>query len=304
MTASLQEIKLFVATYEERSFTRAAIRENATQPGVSQHMRKLEQRLDVTLFIRHPDGVEPTPAGDRFYFEAIKVLRAHVRAIRAVEPFSKGTNEQISVGLMPSITRCALAPALERFVADYPNARLRIVEGFSGFLTQQVQAGVLDFAMVPPSPHTSKLRSTMLLRTPEILASSRRCVPMKQWQSVRLSECGPLKMIVPARGNVRRDTLENYFRANNVQIERLIELDAVLGSLMLIAQTDWVQVVPAFVFNVEEDAEAYNLNLVRDPDIWLDLIVIEQAARPLTPAAEAFFGMLTEMLQKLNSPWV
>lgn len=303
MSVSLRDMKLFVATYEERSFTSAAAREHATQPGVSQTIRKLEQQFGVALFIRHPDGAVPTPAGDRFYFEAVEVLRAHVRAMRAVEPFSKGTSEQISVGLMPSITRCALAPALERFVADFPNARLRIVEGFSGFLTQQVQAGVLDFAVVPPSPETSKLRSTMLLRAPEILASNRRGVEREQYESVRLSECGALKMIVPARGNIRRDTLDNYFRANNVQIQRLIELDAVLGSLTLIAQTDWVQVVPAFVFSVKDDSEAYNLNPIRDPSIWLDLVLVEQASSPLSPAAEAFFGMLTDTLTELNRPW-
>lgn len=303
MTVSLREMKLFVATYEERSFTRAALRENATQPGVSQHIRKLEERLNVTLFHRLPEGVDPTPAADRFYLEAVEVLRAHVRAIRSVEQFSKGTHEQISVGLMPSITRCALAPALERFVVDFPNARLRIVEAYSGFLTQQVQAGVLDFAVVPPSPDTSKLRSTMLLRTPEILASSRSHGSHKSMESLRLSECGPLKMVVPARGNVRRDTLENYFRANDVQIERLIELDAVLGALTLIAQTEWVQVVPAFVFDIEKDAQIYNLNPIRDPAIWLDLILIEQVATPLSPAAEAFFGMLAEALRELNRPW-
>lgn len=123
MSVSLRDMKLFVATYEERSFTSAAVRENATQPGVSQTIRKLEQQFGDALFIRHPDGAVPTPAGDRFYFEAVEVLRAHVRAMRAVEPFSKGTSEQISVGLVPSITRCALAPALERFVADFPRVR-------------------------------------------------------------------------------------------------------------------------------------------------------------------------------------
>jgi hypothetical protein len=33
----------FVAAYEERSFTAAAVREDATQLGVSQHIRKLKK---------------------------------------------------------------------------------------------------------------------------------------------------------------------------------------------------------------------------------------------------------------------
>ncbi|HIC67388.1 MAG TPA: LysR family transcriptional regulator, partial [Paracoccus sp.] len=44
---SLRDISIFVAAYEERSFTAAAERENATQSGVSQHMRNLEYMLGV-----------------------------------------------------------------------------------------------------------------------------------------------------------------------------------------------------------------------------------------------------------------
>ena len=52
MLESLRDIRLFIAVYEERSFTAAAKRENATQSGVSQHIRKIEDRFGVTLFTR------------------------------------------------------------------------------------------------------------------------------------------------------------------------------------------------------------------------------------------------------------
>ena len=50
MSASVRDIRLFVAAYEERSFTAAATREHATQSGVSQHIAKLEQHFRVALF--------------------------------------------------------------------------------------------------------------------------------------------------------------------------------------------------------------------------------------------------------------
>ena len=48
----LQDIRLFVAAYEEKSFTAAATRENSTQSGVSHHIRQLETLLNVKLFVR------------------------------------------------------------------------------------------------------------------------------------------------------------------------------------------------------------------------------------------------------------
>jgi hypothetical protein len=48
----LREIRMFVAVYEERSFTAAAAREFATQPGASQHVKQIEEALGVQLFDR------------------------------------------------------------------------------------------------------------------------------------------------------------------------------------------------------------------------------------------------------------
>ena len=61
MPESLRSIQVFVAAYEERSFTAAAKREHATQSGVSQHVRKLEERLGAKLFSRDRGCVVPTP---------------------------------------------------------------------------------------------------------------------------------------------------------------------------------------------------------------------------------------------------
>ena len=47
---SLRSIQFFVAAYEEQSFTVAALREHATQSGVSQHVGDLEESLSVKLF--------------------------------------------------------------------------------------------------------------------------------------------------------------------------------------------------------------------------------------------------------------
>ena len=75
MAESLTDIRIFVAAYEERSFTAAASREHATQSGVSQHIRKLEEAFGVSLFTRNKRAVVPTLAADAYYERCIQVLR-------------------------------------------------------------------------------------------------------------------------------------------------------------------------------------------------------------------------------------
>src|SRR6516165_3620297 len=115
-SGSFRDIRLFVAAYEERSFTAAAKRENATQSGVSQHIRKLEEGLRVKLFVRSKGRVEPTPAGDSYYRHCIDLLNTHARAVQVVRRHGAGLQGNVVVGLMPTMTRCALAQALARFI--------------------------------------------------------------------------------------------------------------------------------------------------------------------------------------------
>src|SRR5215213_8011734 len=259
MSGSLRDIRLFIAAYEERSFTAAAVRENATQSGVSQHIRKLEETFGVKLFSRDKARVVPTPAGESYYRRCIDVLRAHEAADRAVRSHATGLDGEIIVGLMPTMTRCALAPVLDKFVEAHPNLVVRVVEGYSAVLTQRVQANELDFAIVPAFSGAAGLKSSLFLRTPELLVSSPHS-SLRQLAPVRLAELGPLKLVVPGQANTRRRLLETYFASNGVAVERLLELDALLGTLDFVSRTDWVTVLPGIMMADQSELRLFTVN--------------------------------------------
>jgi LysR family nitrogen assimilation transcriptional regulator len=301
MSASLRDIRLFIAAYEERSFTAAAARENATQSGVSQHVRKLEETFGVKLLSRDKARVVPTPAGDAYYQRCIEVLRAHEEADRAVRTYAKGLDGEIVIGLMPTMTRCALAPVLAKFIDTHPNLVVRVVEGYSAVLTQRVQAGELDFAIVPAFSGGSGLKSRLFLRTPELLVSSARS-GLKQLKPIRLSDLGPMKLVVPGQANTRRHLLETYFASNGVRVDRMLEL-AMLGTLDFISRTDWMTVLPGLMMADDNEPRLFTINPIVDPPFMLDLVLIEPSRRPISARAEAFLQMLEDEAVRLNRRW-
>ena len=302
MSRSVRDIRLFIAAYEERSFTAAAARENATQSGVSQHIRKLEETFGVHLFSREKGRVVPTPAGDSYYRRCLDVLRAHEAADRAVRSYATGLEGDLVIGLMPTMTRSVLAPVLARFIEAHPNIVVRIVEGYSAALTQQAQGGELDFAIVPAFSGGAGLKSRLFLRTPEVLVSSARSTLTHQ-KPVRLAQLGPLKLVVPGKVNTRRRLLETYFASNGVAIERLLELDAMLGTLDFVGRTDWITVLPGIMMAEESEPRLFTVNPIVDPSFSLDLVLIEPSRRTMSPAAEAFLDMLEDEAVQLNRRW-
>ena len=306
MSASLRDIRLFVASYEERSFTAAAARENATQSGVSQHVAKLEQHFRVALFTRDRGSVTPTPAADAYYTRCLDVLRAHDAAGASLAGLATGLSGEISVGLMPTMTRSVLAPALNRFTVAHPNVTVRIVEAYSGVLTRDIRAGLFDFAIVPAFAGGPGIKVRPFLTTPETLVS--RVGARTHLQPVRLAALGPLALVLPGPANTRRDTLTTYFAANGVTVARTMELDAMMGTLDTVATSDWGTVLPGVMMAAEVErpelaTHAFTVNPIVGPALNLDLVVIEPARRSLTPPAAAFFAMLDEEARRLNDCW-
>jgi DNA-binding transcriptional LysR family regulator len=269
---------------------------------VSQHIRKIESRFGVRLFLREAGTVLPTPAGDSYYRHCIEVLRSNEAATRALLQFGTGLDGEITIGLMPTVTRCTLAPALAAFLDANPNAVVRIVEAYSAALTQQVRTGELDFAVVPAFSGVAGVRSRLLIRTPEVLVSNGG-LGTPHLAPVRLSDFGALNIVVPSPQNTRRHTLETYFASHMVRVERLLELDAMLGTLDLVARTGWVTVLPGLMMANDAASGSYVVNPLTMPELETELVLIEPARRPLSPAAQAFLMLLEHEAQRLNAIW-
>ena len=302
MPESLRSIQVFVAAYEERSFTAAAKREHATQSGVSQHVRKLEERLGAKLFSRDRGCVVPTPAGEAYYERSVELLRLASAADSAVSRFRGSLTGELVAGLMPTMTRSALAPALSRFTDEQPNVVIRVVEAYSAVLTQQVRAGDLDFAVVPAIPSTPGIRSRHFLRTIELLVS-RRESRLRHLDPVRLNNLGSLRLVVPGPQNTRRRSIETYLAANGVQCERVLELDAMLGTLDFVSRSDWVTILPGIMMAADIERPLVTINPIVDPVFTLDLVLIEPSRRAMSPAARSFLEMLQVESERLEEPW-
>lgn len=306
MSASLTDIRLFVAAYEERSFTLAAEREHATQSGVSQHMAKLERQLGVKLFRRERLRLSPTRAGEAYYARCLDVLHAYDAATASIERLAGSLSGEVRIGLMPTMTRSALAPSLARFSAAHPDVSVKVVEAYSGVLTKSVRAGAFDFAIVPAFSGGSGLRVRPFLTTPETLVSRRKGGPaarIAHLSPVRLAGLGPLSLVLPGPSNTRRETLSTYFAAHGVGLARTIELDAMMGTLDYVSRSDWATVLPGVMMAGDLQGDRFRINPLASPALDLDLVVIEPARRAMSSAASAFYEILAHETRALNDVW-
>jgi LysR family tcuABC transcriptional regulator len=299
---ALRQIRAVIAVCEEGSFTRAALRENATQSGLSQHVAAAERELGVKLFERSATGVQPTPAGLRYYKRCVEAVGQIESANEEVREFANVVSGDLRIGLIPTLTRAALAPTLEQFVPRYPDVRLHIVEGYSNLLTDMVLADDLDFAVVPTFEGRVGLKSRLIVRDREMLVSS----PQRGFttlEPVRLRDCGPLKIVLPSRTNVRRRNIEIYFQTHGVEVAEILEMDAMIGTLEFVARTEWVAILSGLICINDIGKPERVINPIYDPPLIAEFVVISPARRTLSTQARPVLECIEAEIERIQDVW-
>jgi LysR family nitrogen assimilation transcriptional regulator len=298
----LRQIRAVIAVCEEGSFTRAAVRENATQSGMSQHVAAVERALGVKLFERSAGGVTPTPAGLRYYKRCVEAVGTLEHAAEEARSLAAAVTGELRIGLMPTFTRAVLAPVLDDFVPRCPDVRLHIVEGYSGALTEMALNDELDFAVVPAFEGTIGLKSRLLVRDREMLISGPRR-GLQPLAPVRLAEVRPLKIVVPGPDNIRRRNLETYFQSHGVEIAALLEMDAMIATLEFVARSDWSTILPSVISVNDIGRGELTVNPLADPEMHAEFVVIQPTRRTLSTQARLFLQRFEQEVAHIHDVW-
>lgn len=287
-------MRMFIAVIEERSFTRAANREGATQSGVSQQVKKLELGLGVTLLHRRHGHVIPTPAGERLYQRCAAIVRSMASAEEEIRSYGRGLEGEISVGLMPILTKALLGPVLRRMRETYPNATVHVREGVSDQLIHLVSAQALDLAIVPDVDPPDALSISYLGRAPEMLVM--RPDAGADRGAVDLRTVTPLKLITPAHSNIRTQRILNYLFSIEVEPDEILELDPLFAVLEYVSSSDYATIFPNIMLTQEIANGGLCVRKIDNPPFFLSLAVIKPKSSAISRLGRVFLDMFREEL--------
>jgi LysR family nitrogen assimilation transcriptional regulator len=291
----LNQIRYFAAVYEEGSITLAAKRENATQSGISMQIKDMETRLGARLFDRTSSGVKPTLPGEKFYIHATRILR-ELNSIQ--DEFCDLADEdavEIKIGLMPTFTRAILAPSLVAFSKLRPHARLKVFEAYSGYLTDEIVHQRLDFAIVPANSNVRGITTQYLATDVEFLVTSID-TDRPHLQQVDLRNESALQIVLPGATNARRTKIDTHLATLGISPDSIMELDAMMGTLDLVARSDWVTILPGVLCAPDRDGRDRKIHPLAGLPLTVDYVLIESATKPMPPAARLLAKIIeTEM---------
>ncbi|MDX3809314.1 LysR family transcriptional regulator [Bosea thiooxidans] len=291
----LKEFRLFVAAFEETSFSAAGRRENTTQSGVSQHIQRLEDVLGVRLFHRRGKRIAPTPAGETYYRHCAEMLSLHDEAMRDMQRF-RGAEGELKIGLTPWMSRHILPAALDAFVTEFPNVSVRIVEDENHSLAERAKRGEFPFVIMPETDHAE--HATVLLESRALLAScqSRSALRGDEVTSDQLSK---LKLILPSSWSRWRKVVERYLDENNCVPLQTMEITSLSAAVKFIVNTDWHSILPGIILAAEPECGLIATRQLRGAPIFRIISASSQGELPAP--AEAFRALLAREITTLGA---
>ncbi len=147
-TFDLNLLVVFDAVLRERSATGAAAKLNMTQPAVSQALSRLRGTVKNDLFVRTPDGMEPTPYAVRLADPVRRALQELSAALDGAAEFQPATAERVFTVAMNNHSALVIAPHLAMAVAaEAPGVVLDLRPSGTLNVADQLDRGELDAAV-------------------------------------------------------------------------------------------------------------------------------------------------------------
>ena len=204
---TLQQLTYLVAVAECGNMTEAAERLYLSQPSLSASIKKLEEEMGVTAFVRSNKGVVITREGEellsyaRMLLEQADILKSHFGSGEAREPKFSVSCQHYSFAVN------AFVETIQRYDADQYSFILR--ETQTGEIIEDVSQGRSELGILYLSEHNQEVLSKLLRKhdlsftelyeaAPHVFIS--RTHPLAQREQVTLEDLKPYPYLVFEQG--------------------------------------------------------------------------------------------------------
>lgn len=161
----------FIAVAEELHFNRAAKRLHMAQPPLSQAIRRLEEGIGVSLFVRTNRQVSLTPAGADFLKSSRKVLRLLEESVEQTRRVAQGIEGHLTLTFINIAPYSALLDAFRCFRHAFPAVSFTMHEATTQEQIEALEDGRASLGFMRASGRTAPgLRFESILREQIVVA--------------------------------------------------------------------------------------------------------------------------------------
>lgn len=150
MKPSFEDMQLFLAVVEAKSFTAAADNLMRTKSAISQGVTRLEKDLGITLLYRSTRSLSLTEAGAEFYRHCCEVRESYDNALENIKSFGAKPSGLLTITVPHTLMETIVLPAVSQTLSENRDIDIRLladdksIDLIDGQVDLAIRVGKLD----------------------------------------------------------------------------------------------------------------------------------------------------------------
>jgi DNA-binding transcriptional LysR family regulator len=285
--------KVFCDLAETGSFSKAAVLNAITQSAVSQQIRALETRFQVTLVERGRRHFALTPEGTVFLEAAREILEVHDNLDARLHRLRNVVEGGIKIASIYSIGFHDLPPLLKVFRERFPKVEVQVSYRRTQQIYGLVADGEADLGLVSYPAKRNGLQTEIFAEDEMILIvpPKHRFAALKR---VHLARLEGEDFIAFEPDQPTRKAIDRHFRELGVSIVHKMEFDHIESVKRAVEIGDGVSVVPQTSVRKEIENGTLAGIPLEGPRMIRPLAVVMKRNRQRSPAHTEFIAVLRQ----------
>lgn len=255
---TLKQLEVFLAVADTRSFSKGGEMVSLAQSTASQHIRALEDELNVRLLDRSASQVALTEVGRLFYEHAARICRQCSEATEAIRRFQGLEQAILRVGASTIPAAFLIPDMLGGFSAAWPGVRLELQQGDTREVLRLLQDEQVELAVVGGQVDDDSISSQEVMTERIVLVVRAGQYPEA---SIGMDRLLQVPLVIRESGSGTRTAVDAALQKNSID-PRQLRIVAQLGSSEAVRRAVLSGVGAAFVSTLAVGHELSNGTLV------------------------------------------
>lgn len=287
----LRVLRYFLAVAREENISRAAEALHTAQPSLSRQLKELEEELGKTLFIRGKRKITLTEEGMFLRKRAEEIIGLVDKTTSALTMDDSMVTGDVYIGAGETEGMRVIARVAAMLRQSYPDIRLHIVSGDGADMTEKLDNGIIDFALLVGAADMGKYESIRLPYKNNWGVLMRKDDPLAQKAAIRPEDLYNEPLLISRQIKDGSPFVtwmgRNLNRLNIVSTHNLI-----YNASLMVEERLGVSVTLEGLINTTGDSVFCYRPLL--PELEVELFLAWKRYQTFSPAAAKFLELLQE----------
>ncbi len=231
---NFRQLEIFLAVARQQSFVKASGTLYIAQSAVSIAIRKLEEELDLKLFIRNNKRVELTAEGIILLRHANKIMAQTEDAKLELAETGDLKKGDVKLGVPAMLASYFFPTYLVDFKKQYPDIKITIIDEGTKLISQHLEQGAIDMGIISLDEPIEDLETHPIIHEEMLLCLSHSNSLANQ-KTVKFSHLKDQRLILNREGYFLREIVDRMFKQHDLvpKIDFEINLVQLMKTLVL-----------------------------------------------------------------------